>query len=188
MLSRANLNGPNLLTFIRLLVVPILAVGFDSGWNPWLVLIIFLLAALTDLLDGWWARKSGLITDFGKLADPIADKALTGVAWISLTIAGVIPVVATVLVLVREVGITVLRLWFRDRMVQAADQGGKLKTTLQIVVISLLIVTPGYFPTIIWWGLSVLLWYTVFVTVQTGWNYLRQMKQELAGKKELADD
>lgn len=179
MLSRADLNGPNALTFLRILFVPVLAVGFNEKWNVWLVLGIFLIAALTDLVDGWWARKSGLITNFGKLADPIADKALTGVAWIGLTVVGVIPVIATVLVLLREIGITVLRLYFRNRIVQAADKGGKLKTTLQIVLISLLIVTPGYFPTVIWWGLSVLLWYTVFVTVQTGWNYLVQMRIEL---------
>lgn len=144
-----------------------------------MVLLIFLLAALTDLVDGWWARKSGLITSFGKLADPIADKALTGVAWIGLTAAGVIPVLATVLVLLREFGITILRLYYRHRIVQAADRGGKLKTTLQIVVISLLIVTPGYFPTAIWWGLSLLLWYTVFLTLQTGLSYLVQMRDEL---------
>lgn len=168
-------NVPNALTILRVGFVPILGIAIFQRWNAWLSLSIFLVAAITDLLDGWYARKHGQVTNFGKLADPIADKSLTGIAWIGLTWLGVIPVVATVLVLVREIGITILRLVFADRMVQAADKGGKIKTTLQIVVISLLLVTPADFPIFVWWALNGLLLVTVAVTVVTGWNYLRQM-------------
>jgi CDP-diacylglycerol---glycerol-3-phosphate 3-phosphatidyltransferase len=176
---RALLNGPNGLTLLRVGFVPLLGVGIFSQWNDWLLLTIFLVAAITDFLDGWWARKSGLVTSFGKLADPIADKALTGIAWIGLATLGVIPVVAAVLVMVREVGITLLRLVFANRVVQAADAGGKLKTTLQIVTISLLLVTPATFPNWIWLTLDILVWVTVIVTVGTGLNYLRTMQASL---------
>jgi CDP-diacylglycerol--glycerol-3-phosphate 3-phosphatidyltransferase len=173
------MNGPNGLTVLRVGFVPLLGVGIFSGWNDWLLLTIFLVAAITDFLDGWWARKSGLITSFGKLADPIADKALTGIAWIGLATLGVIPLIAAVLVMAREVGITFLRLVFANRVVQAADAGGKLKTTLQIVTISLLLVTPDSFPSWIWNLLNVLIWVTVFVTVATGINYLLKMRKSL---------
>jgi CDP-diacylglycerol--glycerol-3-phosphate 3-phosphatidyltransferase len=176
---RSLLNGPNGLTLLRVGFVPLLGVGIFSQWNDWLLLTIFLVAAITDFLDGWWARKSGLVTSFGKLADPIADKALTGIAWIGLATLGVIPIVAAVLVMVREVGITLLRLVFANRVVQAADAGGKLKTTLQIVTISLLLVTPASFPNWIWLSLDILVWVTVIVTVATGLNYLRTMQASL---------
>lgn len=176
---RALLNGPNGLTLLRVGFVPLLGVGIFSQWNDWLLLTIFLVAAITDFVDGWWARKSGLVTSFGKLADPIADKALTGIAWIGLAALGVIPIAAAVLVMLREVGITVLRLVFANRVVQAADAGGKLKTTLQIVTISFLLVTPITFPNWIWVILDILVWVTVIVTVVTGLNYLRMMQASL---------
>lgn len=176
---RSLINVPNALTLLRIGFVPILGVAIFQNWNVWLTLAIFLVAAITDLLDGWYARKHQLVTSFGKLADPIADKALTGIAWIGLTWFGVIPAFATILVLIREIGITVVRLLLANRIVQAADKGGKLKTTLQITVISLLIVTPTDFPSFIWWPLNALLAVTVVVTVWTGWNYLVQIRRGL---------
>lgn len=168
-------NGPNALTALRLALVPLLWwMLFAADINRWLTLLVFLLAALTDYVDGWWARKEQLVTDFGKIADPIADKALTGAAWIGFSILGTLPWAATILIMTREIGITLLRLRMLNRHISAADRGGKIKTTLQIVTISLWLVTPTY-QGLIGAFLQLLLWVTVLLTVATGINYLRQL-------------
>lgn len=155
-----------MLTSARLVLSPVLLLLLLDQTNKWLALIVFLIAALTDFIDGWYARKHQLISNFGKIADPIADKALTGVAWIGLSILGFIPWVATVLILVREIGITVLRFVVIHRKVVEANRAGKWKTTLQIVTISFFIADFGI-------PLDILLWATVVVTVMTGVVYLR---------------
>ena len=172
-------NGPNALTLLRIAAVPVFAVMLVGGSNRWLVLAVFLLAALTDLVDGWWARRSGIITDFGKLWDPIADKALTGTAWLLLSWGGELPWLATALILVREIGITVWRLRVVDRVVLAADRGGKWKTTLQMVTISVWLVGYGFSgATDV--ALLALLWLTVAFTTYTGARYV----SALAGRAE----
>lgn len=163
-------NGPNALTILRIALVPVFIALLVIEANRWFALAVFLLAALTDLVDGWWARRSSIITDFGKLADPIADKALTGAAWLGLSWIGELPWAATALILMREVGITLWRLRVADRVVVAADRGGKWKTALQILTISLWLV---------FYGLSqssdaallALLWLTVAFTTFTGVRY-----------------
>ncbi len=97
---------------------------------------MFLAASATDLVDGWIARRYGLITPFGKVADPIADKALTGTALVLLSAYGVLPWWVTVLILAREFGVTALRFWVIRRGVIPASHGGKLKTGLQITAIA----------------------------------------------------
>jgi CDP-diacylglycerol--glycerol-3-phosphate 3-phosphatidyltransferase len=161
----------------------VLWVSLFSDLNRWLVLIIFLLASLTDLVDGWWARRHGLVSNFGKIADPIADKALTGAAWIGLSILGDIPWIATFLILFREIGITIIRLWIVDSVVIAASKGGKLKTTMQIVTISFFIVFASYDIAIISIGLALLLWVSVAITSVTGWNYFTAMKPFLKSRQ-----
>ena len=104
---------------------------------------VFGIASITDMLDGHLARRSGLITDFGKIADPIADKALTGSALITLSALGELAWWVTVVILVREVGVTVLRFWVIRHGVIAASRGGKIKTVLQIVAIGLYILPVG---------------------------------------------
>jgi CDP-diacylglycerol--glycerol-3-phosphate 3-phosphatidyltransferase len=160
---------PNLLTVARILLAPLFAWTLFNGSNVLVPLVIFLIAALTDLADGWWARKYQLISDFGKIADPIADKALTGVAWIGLSYLGQIPWIATVVILIREIGITVLRLAILNKRVVPADRGGKWKTTLQIVTICAFIVgVNGVIPIVTF----VLLWATVAMTTVTGIRYV----------------
>ena len=163
-------NVPNLLTVLRVALVPVfLWLLFADSFKP--ALAVFLLAALTDFVDGWWARTRGEITDFGRLADPIADKALTGAAWIGLSLLGLLPWVATWLILVREVSITAIRLRLADRVVVAADQGGKWKTTFQILTISLwLLLAPASGAVAV--VMSALLWATVLGTILTGVRYL----------------
>jgi CDP-diacylglycerol--glycerol-3-phosphate 3-phosphatidyltransferase len=135
-------NLANYLTVLRLLLVPVFLVLLlaDDGDNAALRLgatAVFLLAALTDRIDGQIARSRGLITSFGKLVDPIADKALIGGALIGLSVLGELPWWVTVLVLVREVGITLLRFVVIRHGVMPAGRGGKLKTVLQVVAIAL---------------------------------------------------
>ena len=134
-----NLNVPNVLTVLRIIMVPLLvAVLF---WQPtsqsWRFVAtgIFVAAMLTDLADGYIARRYNLVTDFGKLWDPIADKALTGAAFISLSLLGELPWFFTVLILVREWGITWLRAVIAKYGIMAANRGGKLKTATQTLAL-----------------------------------------------------
>lgn len=135
-------NLANYLTVLRLLLVPVVLVLLlsDDGDNAGLRLgasVVFLLAALTDRIDGQIARSRGLITSFGKLADPIADKALIGAALVGLSLLDELPWWVTVLVLVREIGVTVLRFVVIRHGVMPAGRGGKLKTVLQTLALSL---------------------------------------------------
>ncbi len=167
-------NLPNGLTVLRLLLVPVFAAlllarnGQDdalrvASWG------VFALAAWTDSLDGKIARARGLVTSFGKLADPIADKALTGAAMIGLSMLDELPWWVTVLVLVREVGVTLLRFWVIRHGMISASRGGKLKTLLQGVAIGLYVLPlSGLLGT----GRAVVMTLAVVVTVVTGLDYV----------------
>jgi CDP-diacylglycerol---glycerol-3-phosphate 3-phosphatidyltransferase len=135
-------NIANAITVLRLLLVPVFAVvlfhgdGHQTGWRigAWGV---FAVASFTDRLDGELARKRGLVTEFGKLADPIADKALIGTALVGLSVLDDLAWWVTAVMLVREVGVTVLRFWVIRHGVIPASRGGKVKTLLQGVAIGL---------------------------------------------------
>lgn len=135
-------NVANYLTALRIVLVPVfgwllLRDGGDStGWRL-AAAAAFVVAALTDRFDGELARRRGLITDVGKIADPIADKALMGTALIGLSVLGELPWWVTVVVLVREIGITVLRFVVIKHGVMPAGRGGKAKTALQALAIGL---------------------------------------------------
>jgi len=134
-------NIANYLTVLRLLLVPVFLVvllareGEDDAFRL-AAAGVFLLAAVTDRVDGQLARSRGLVTSFGKLADPIADKALIGGALVGLSLLGELPWWVTALVLVREIGVTVLRFIVIRHGVMPAGRGGKLKTVLQIVALT----------------------------------------------------
>lgn len=134
-------NIANGLTMLRLLLVPVFAVvlfhgdGHDTAWRIWAT-VVFGLASITDRLDGDLARRRGLVTEFGKLADPIADKALIGTALVGLSVLDDLAWWVTVVMLVREVGVTLLRFWVIRHGVIAASRGGKVKTAVQIVAIA----------------------------------------------------
>jgi CDP-diacylglycerol--glycerol-3-phosphate 3-phosphatidyltransferase len=135
-------NIANGLTVLRLLLVPVFAVvlfhggGHDTAWRIW-AWGVFAIASMTDRFDGELARKRGLVTEFGKLADPIADKALVGTALVGLSMLDDLAWWVTVVMLVREVGVTLLRFWVIRHGVIAASRGGKVKTLLQAVAIGL---------------------------------------------------
>lgn len=167
-------NLPNALTVLRLAVVPVFAVlllqdeGLDDAGRYWATLV-FGLAIITDRYDGMIARRTGQVTEFGKLADPIADKALTGSALIGLSVLGLLPWWVTALILVREVGVTLLRFWVIRHGVIAASRGGKAKTVVQALAIGLYILPlTGALATARWWVMAA----AVVLTVVTGLDYV----------------
>jgi CDP-diacylglycerol--glycerol-3-phosphate 3-phosphatidyltransferase len=145
--SRARvptLNVANALTLSRLVLVPLFVLalfagGGDTLWWRSVATALFAIASLTDQVDGWVARRYGLITDFGKIADPIADKALIGAALIGLSVLGQLSWWVTVVIAVREIGVTLLRFWVIRYGVIPASRGGKAKTLTQIVAIVVLL-------------------------------------------------
>ena len=173
----SNWNLPNALTLLRIVLVPFfiwafVADGGEYGALRWVAVVIFVVAIYTDKLDGDIARARGLITSFGKIADPIADKLLIGSALIMLSVVGELWWWVTIIMLVREVGITLLRFVVIRYGVMAASKGGKLKTVLQTLAIFvyLLPVTPA----VSWLAVValVIMLIALAVTVVTGVDYL----------------
>jgi len=166
-------NVPNGLTMLRLvLVIPfgILLFGYgDQAGARAAAAIIFALASLTDYFDGALARKHNLVTTFGKIADPLADKALTGVALVGLSYLGDLPWWVTIVILAREIGVTILRFWVIRHGVIAASRGGKAKTATQIVAILLyLMPLTGFLATFRIWVMGLAL----VLAIVTGIDYL----------------
>lgn len=170
-------NIANLLTGLRLVLVPVFLLFLFAGdghetSGRITAFVIFAVAVITDRLDGSLARQHGLITEFGKLADPIADKMLIGAALLGLSALGDLPWWVTVVILIREVGVTVLRFAVLHRGVIPASHGGKLKTLVQAVAIGLFVLPlhnwPPVWLTIAWWVMGT----AVFLTVATGIDYV----------------
>ena len=136
-----NWNLPNVLTGLRILIVPffgyaLLHDGGDSIVWRCVATLLFVVAMVTDKVDGDIARSRGLVTNFGKIADPIADKAMTGMAFVGLSIVGDVWWWVTIVVLLREWTVTLLRLSILQHVVVAAAQSGKVKTVLQVVALT----------------------------------------------------
>jgi CDP-diacylglycerol---glycerol-3-phosphate 3-phosphatidyltransferase len=167
-------NIANALTILRVALVPVFGwfLLHDDGQQTsyrLLAAAVFVVATATDRMDGDIARSRGLVTDFGKVSDPIADKALMGMAFVGLSIIDLLPWWVTVVVLVREIAITALRLLVIRHGVIPASRGGKVKTALQAVAI-LLYVLPLSGP---WHALAVVVMtLAVIVTVATGVDYV----------------
>lgn len=156
------LNLPNVLTVLRIVLVPVFVVA--AVWDPaspvprWIAVAIFAIAMATDAADGRIARARGLVTTFGVVADPIADKALTGAAFIVLSVIGYVPWWMTVLILVREIGITLMRMTILKHGALPASRSGKAKTVLQsIALIWCLAPLELYVPALRWVGLALVL-------------------------------
>jgi len=182
----SNWNLPNALTTLRIVMVPffawaLLVDGGDSITWRLVAYGLFVGAMITDKIDGDIARSRNLVTNFGKIADPIADKALTGMAFVGLSLIGELWWAVTILVLLREWGVTALRFWVIRHGVMAASAGGKLKTALQTGALALLILplrdpdlTGGWAVAgeVLWWAGAVLMAAAVVVTVVTGIDYV----------------
>ena len=172
--SPSVVNVPNALTILRLLLVPLFAWlllrdgGTDTASRVWSA-VVFLGASLTDLVDGELARRQGQVTNFGKIADPIADKALTGTALVGLSYLGDLPWWVTIVILVREVGVTLLRFWVIRHGVIPASRGGKAKTVAQMVAILMyLLPLTGWLVT----AREVVMGVAVVLTLATGVDYV----------------
>ncbi len=167
-------NIANILTVTRLALVPVfllaLFAGGDhsAGWRM-IAFLVFAVGSVTDFIDGHLARKYGLVTDFGKVVDPIADKALTGAALVGLSVLGELPWWVTLTIAGREVAVTLLRFWVIRYGVIAASYGGKVKTFAQIIAIGLyLLPLPAALDPVLWAGMGIAL----ALTVATGLDYV----------------
>jgi len=180
----SNWNLPNLITIVRILLAPVffwmlLADNGADGALRWWAAVLFIVAIATDGVDGAIARRYNLVTDLGKLLDPIADKILTGAALIGLSILLELPWWVTILILVREVGITVFRFVMLSDRVIPASRGGKLKTIMQSVAISLALL-PLWLILGDWinWVNTIAMSLALILTVYTGVEYLVAARRE----------
>ena len=201
----SNLNLPNALTTLRIVLVPffgwaLLIDGGDSSLWRTVAWVIFAVAMVTDKVDGDLARSRGLVTDFGKIADPIADKAITGMAFIALSIVGDVWWWVTIIVLLREWSVTLMRLSVAKHVVIAAAQSGKIKTTLQAVALGLLVLPlphgdahggafdqlglPGE---IVFYAAQVLLAAAVAMTMWSGYEFFRDAWRQRANISGTSD-
>jgi CDP-diacylglycerol--glycerol-3-phosphate 3-phosphatidyltransferase len=176
----SNANIANIITVVRILLAPLffwMLLVDDSGDGPlrWAAAVLFIVAIATDGLDGQLARRRDLVTDVGIILDPIADKVLTGGALVGLSILAELPWWVTVVILVREVGITVFRFAVLSKRVIPASRGGKLKTIVQSVAISLFLVPlDGVLGEWVLWVNGAVMGLAVALTVLTGVDYLVQ--------------
>lgn len=172
-------NLPNAITIARILAVPffiwsLVAVSNNESPLRWFSELIFIVIMASDGIDGAIARKRGIVTDLGKLLDPIADKALLGGALVTLSILGEIAWWVTIVILVRELGITAYRLVVVNQQVIAASSGGKLKTIFQGTMVGF-VVSPltAWFPGL-WYSIleQSLIYISVALTVYSGLQYV----------------
>ncbi len=169
-------NIANALTCLRLLLVPMfgfLLLAGEGHFTLWRVAaaVTFAVASFTDRIDGQLARRYDLVTSFGMVADPIADKALIGTALMVLSLLHELPWAITVVVLTREIGVTLLRFWVIRHGVMAASRGGKLKTLMQSVAIGLYVLPLHGWPAT---GRAWVMGVAVAVTIVTGLDYVQR--------------
>lgn len=182
-------NLANLLTMSRLALVPafLLALFTADGTDPWwrvTAAAIFGIACLTDRLDGDLARRRGLVTNFGTIADPIADKALMGAALVGMSLLGELPWWITILIGVRELGVTALRFWVLRYGVIPASRGGKVKALAQVVAIGLYVLPLPESADLV--RLPVM-GVAVVLTVVTGIDYVvRALRLRATGRRAVA--
>ena len=172
------MNLPNKLTVLRILLVPVFVVLFEIDMY-FAALVVFCIASITDALDGNIARKYGLVTNFGKLMDPLADKVLVMSAMLCLVSSGITPSWVVIVILAREFLVTSLRLIaVGEGIVIAADRWGKLKTIAQMswIVAALLLfsienIAGGMIWSIVTYATIILMWASLILSVMSGFNY-----------------
>jgi CDP-diacylglycerol--glycerol-3-phosphate 3-phosphatidyltransferase/cardiolipin synthase len=173
----ATWTPANVITMVRILLVPLvvaaLVVDVDGGWRI-VAAVLFTVAAVSDRVDGYLARRFDQVTDWGKLVDPIADKLLMGGTMVTLSVLGDLPWWVTVVVLVRELGITALRLAVLRYVVIPASRGGKVKTVLQSIGIGLFVLPLDQMPDLVTQAAWVVMVVAVAMTLVTGVDYLRR--------------
>ncbi|MGH3635560.1 MAG: CDP-diacylglycerol--glycerol-3-phosphate 3-phosphatidyltransferase [Mycobacterium sp.] len=177
-------NVANMLTLLRLVLVPIFLLALFAGDghetpSRIVAFVIFAVAVVTDRLDGALARNYGMVTEFGTMADPIADKTLIGAAMIGLSMLHDLAWWVTVLILVREVGITALRFAVLRRGIIPSSRGGKLKTLVQAVAIGLFVL-----PLSGSWlvAASAVMAVAIVLTVVTGVDYVASAARDVRAR------
>ncbi|WP_420753667.1 CDP-diacylglycerol--glycerol-3-phosphate 3-phosphatidyltransferase [Rhodococcus sp. O3] len=176
-------NIANILTMLRIALVPVFLMllfvgdGHETGWRI-AATAVFAIAAITDRVDGQLARRRGLVTDFGKLADPIADKALIGAALVGLSVLGDLSWWVTGIIAARELGITALRFAVLRHAVIPASRGGKAKTLVQTLAIGVYLLP---LPDAVMPFAVALMALAVLLTVGTGIDYVVQAARLRAG-------
>jgi CDP-diacylglycerol--glycerol-3-phosphate 3-phosphatidyltransferase len=174
---------PNAITIARILCAPIflwmlLADAGEDGGLRWAAAVLFIVAIATDGVDGYIARRYNIVSDLGKLLDPIADKVLTGVAFVGLAILGELDWWVTIVVLVREIGITVYRFIVVSDHVLAAAWMGKLKTVFQSIALSIALLPlaslsdAAAWQSAVWWASVVTMTIAVILTIASGIDYI----------------
>lgn len=176
--AKSIFNLPNVITMARILAVPffiwcLVEIGDSSSHLRWISTGIFILIMASDGIDGAIARKRGLVTNLGKLLDPIADKALLGGALVTLSVLGEVAWWVTVAIMLRELGITAYRFVVIKKRVVPASAGGKLKTIFQGIMVGF-VLSPfqAYFGSWYLWFENALVAIAVFLTLWTGIQYL----------------
>lgn len=173
-------NVANIITTIRILLAPVFVVLLlvddgEFGALRYAAVALFVIAISTDGLDGYLARRRNLVTDVGIILDPIADKILTGAALVCLSILGELWWWVTIVILVREFGITIMRFVVLKKRVIPASRGGKLKTVFQAVAISLFLLAPWVLVgDWAFWVSAVIMGIALALTIVTGIDYLWQ--------------
>jgi CDP-diacylglycerol---glycerol-3-phosphate 3-phosphatidyltransferase len=173
---------PNSLTLTRIALIPfgVYTLFYDGGDNPRYQILswcIFFILGMTDILDGKWARSSNRITSLGAFLDPVADKALIGAAMISLSILGRFPWWITILILAREIGITIFRLVVIKGGVIPASKGGKIKTLFQNFGVGFFMLP---FPSWLEWFRIAFISVAIVLTVTTAYDYVRAWMRQRA--------
>ena len=173
--KKCKINGPTILTLIRIvLVAPIMICIFmDALPAKIITLICFILAAITDFIDGRWARKGKLVTDLGAFLDPLADKMLVNLTFFALVILGIVPVWMFGIVLIRDFAVDGLRMMAaKNNITLAASKFGKLKTMVQMFTITLILMNLIFGNEIFGIVNIVLLYIVMILTVFSGVDYL----------------
>lgn len=171
------MNTPNKLTLLRVIMIPVfMAFYMYIPWPNFFATVLFMLAFLTDMLDGYLARKNNQVSNFGKIMDPLADKVLVAAAMVLLTASGVVNAWVTVLVLAREFAVSGIRIAAAaEGNVVAASKWGKLKTIWQFIAITLaLIINRGN------WFIDILMWINLALTVLSGADYIIKNKKYIS--------
>lgn len=195
------MNLPNAISLSRLVLTAIFVAGtaFGNTTGHWIALVSFVIAAISDFVDGWLARKLGLVTPMGKLLDPLADKVLVCSAFVYLSAEGFCPVWVTVVILAREFLVTGMRqIAVEAGQVMAADRLGKWKTGLQLTFCitclvwfafkgfdpeNPLVALLQYLSSPDGWLQPVSMWLALALTLLSGWNYMWRYRNLLQGRK-----
>lgn len=173
--SQKLITGPTYLTILRifLAIIFLIFILIVEPWSRFLALIIFIIAAITDKIDGAWARKKNLVTDFGAFLDPLADKMLVNLAFLALVYLNIVPLWIFAVILVRDFAVDGLRMSFAKKNITiAASFWGKIKTTFQMIALTILIfnLTANSLPLAILG--NIMLYLALILTVISGMDYL----------------